>query len=182
MSDQEVPGRHSAPRVEGKRSDARDQLRRELEGMRSAETDSAGTGEGGSKVVRLPRRPRRVTDDADGRPHKTWRSEGDSLSDPPPTRPVLRSELQRETGWWPVDPGPPRPAAPTADPGDADHEATVFDLDVLRRKRAGGDAATVNIRPRRVDNSPGNRSDTDGDRGRSGGPESPPTDGPAGQR
>ncbi|MFI7190665.1 hypothetical protein ACIBQ0_13100 [Nocardia nova] len=134
MSDQEVPGSRSAPK---------------------------DTGAGAPKVVQLPRRPRRVAQDAAQPARKTWRSEGSRVNDPPPTRPVMRSELQRETGAWPVNPaaawrgpavGDSSPAADDACPGDQD--ASVVDLDELRRKRAGEAAPAAAIRriakPRRI--------------------------------
>lgn len=169
----------------GKRFDKLERLRRKLEGMKASESGSPGAGDGTSNVTRLPRRPRRVTEEAGERPHKTWRAEGGSVYDPAPTRPVLRSELQRETGWWPVDPGAARPLAPEDDPGSAEQEASVVDLDALRRKRAGDDAPAVGIRrmakPRRIGNSAGERSGTGGDHDgdRSDDPHSPQVDGPA---
>ncbi len=85
-----------------------------------------------AKLIRLPHRPRR----------RTWQPEGGTVFDPAPTRPVLRSELQSETGTWPVD------------PGAADHEGSVIDLGASRRKRAGNEAAGAGIRrlakPRRI--------------------------------
>lgn len=107
-----------------------------------------------AKLTRLPRRPRRLPEDPDGPPRKTWHASGDSPYEPAPTRPVLRSELQRETGWWPVDPGPARPTTPPQDPTQPARDATIFDLDALRRRRAGDTSPTVGIRriakPRRI--------------------------------
>jgi hypothetical protein len=161
-----------------------ERMRRKLEeGMKAVETP--GSGDGTSKVTRLPRRPRRVTEEAGERPHKTWRSEGGSVYDPAPTKPVLRSELQRETGWWPVRPGAVHRAVPEDDPGSAEPDENVVDLDALRRKRAGGDAPAVGIRrmvkPRRIGNSAGARSSTEGEPHsvRSGDPDPPRVDGPA---
>ncbi|WP_194814187.1 hypothetical protein [Nocardia sp. XZ_19_385] len=147
MSDKEVPG----PESGGKRFDALERLRGKLDGTKAAETGSPEAEDGRSKVIRLPRRPRRVTEETSEQPRKTWHSEGDSVYDPAPTRPVLRSELQRETGWWPVDPGATR--HPAAQPGGAEQDGSVVDLDALRRKRAA-DAPVAGIRrrakPRRI--------------------------------
>lgn len=154
------------------------------EGMKAVETP--GAGDGTSKVTRLPRRPRRVAEEAGERFHKTRRSDGGSVYDPAPTKPVLRSELQRETGWWPVDPGAARHPAPKDDPGSAEPDASVIDLDALRRKRAGEDAPAAGIRrmvkPRRVGKSASERAGTEGqpDSGRNGDPDQ--VDGPAGPR
>ncbi|MEU8901074.1 hypothetical protein [Nocardia sp. NPDC048505] len=138
MSDREEPGREAG---------ARDRLRDKLAEMKAAEA------EGGSKIIRLPRRPRRVGDEAPEHPAEPWRSEA---NDPAPTRPVLRSELQRETGWWPVDPGAaPYSAADRS--GDGEHEGSVVDLEALRRKRAGAPAGGGRrmAKPRRIKKDPG---------------------------
>ncbi len=100
--------------------------------------ETPGAGDGTSKVTRLPRRPRRVTEEAGGGPRRTWCAQGGSVFDPAPTKPVLRSELQRETGWWPVAPVTARHPAPENDPGSSGPDGNVVDLDTLRRKRAGG--------------------------------------------
>ncbi|MFI6996422.1 hypothetical protein [Nocardia sp. NPDC050175] len=116
----------------------------------ATETGRAEAGDGASKLIRLPHRPRRMTEDASERPRKTWRSEGGSHFDPAPTRPVTRSELQGETGAWPVDPA----RAPEHDPSGAEQDASVIDLAALRRKRASDDAPAAGIRrmgkPRRI--------------------------------
>ncbi|MEV6276279.1 hypothetical protein [Nocardia sp. NPDC051832] len=121
---------------------------KDLPGASGPEAD-----DGASKVIRLPRRPRRVTEETGERPRKTWHSEGGSVYDPAPTRPVLRSELQRETGWWPVDPGATRHPAAPHDPARTENDGSVVDLDALRRKRAG-EAPATGIRrmakPRRI--------------------------------
>ncbi|WP_431956704.1 hypothetical protein [Nocardia lijiangensis] len=155
-----------------------ERLRRRLEGMKSSETGSPEAGDGTSKVTRLPRRPRRVSE-ADDRPHQPWRSEG-SVYDPAPTRPVLRSELQLETGHWPVDPGVARHPAPEEASGNTEHHGNVVDLAALRRKRAGDDAPAAAIRrmprPRRIGPKTGEGSGTGGgdqDSGRSGDPDRP---------
>jgi hypothetical protein len=174
MSDREKP------EPGGNRFDAAERLRRTLEGMKAAETGSPEAGEGPSKLTRLPRRPRRMTEEAGERPHKTWRSDGGPVYDPAPTSPVLRSELQRETGWWPVDPGAARHAAPDDDPDSAEQDASVIDLGALRRKRAGDNAPARGARrvprPRRIapraDEGSGADDDQDGD------PGSPQPDGP----
>ncbi|MGK8524919.1 hypothetical protein ACRS6B_26775 [Nocardia asteroides] len=131
------------------------------------EAETPGTGDETSKVIRLPRRPRRVAEEAGERPHKTWRSERGAVYDPAPTKPVLRSELQRETGWWPVDPGAALHPGPEGGPSGAEHEGSVVDLDALRRKRAGDQAPAAGIRrmakPRRIGKSAGERSGTEGD-------------------
>ncbi len=126
MSDQEAPEPQTAPT-----------------------TTEAGT----AKVIQLPRHPRRVTEDVGSPARKTWRSDGGSVYDPAPTRPVMRSELQRETGSWPVDRG----AAwqrPAAGPGSGDRDGSVVELDELRRIRSGDRAAAAGIRrvakPRRI--------------------------------
>ncbi len=182
-----MPGREPSPDPGRKRFDALERSRRKLEeGMKAAEPP--GADDGTAKVTRLPRRPRRVTEEAGERPHKTWRSERGSVYDPAPTKPVLRSELQRETGWWPVDPGAGRHRAPEDDSASAGPEGSVVDLDALRRKRAGGDTAAGGtrrmVKPRRIGSSAGERSgaefDHDSDRG--GDTDAPRLDGPADQR
>ncbi|MBF6099821.1 hypothetical protein IU510_17270 [Nocardia cyriacigeorgica] len=79
---------------------------------------------------------------AEPAPPKQWRPEYGTVYDPAPTRPVMRSELERETGSWPTAPAA---AWGTAAPADhlrsAEHGGSVVDLDELRRKRAGDDAA-----------------------------------------
>lgn len=122
-----------------------ERLRRKLEGLKAPESDRAEAGE--SKLIRLPHRPRRMTEEAAERPRKTWRSEGATF-DAPPTRPVTRSELQAETGAWPAD------AGPQDDRGGTEHDASIIDLGASRRKRAGRDAPAAGIRrvakPRRI--------------------------------
>lgn len=163
MSDGEEPGRESLPGPGGKRLDARERMRRKLEGIRAA-----ATGDGTSKVTRLPRRPRRVAEEGGERPHKTWHSDGGPVYDPAPTRPVLRSELERGTGWWQIDPGAAQHPAPEDSPDSDEHDASVVDLDALRRKRSGADAPAGRVprmpKPRRIRN-----------------PDSPPADGPTEQ-
>ncbi|MBH0779177.1 hypothetical protein [Nocardia bovistercoris] len=132
MSDREVPGRHNESSAD--RANARDKLRRQLEDMRSAEADPS-SGNRTPKVTRLPRRPRRVTDDLRGAPDP----QGGPVYDPAPTRPVSRSELQHETGRWPAGPTPKKP--PTAPP-----QGNVVDLDALRRRRGGDDPRPTKAR------------------------------------
>lgn len=184
MSEREVPGQESLPGPAGKRFDELERLRRkQAEGMKAVEIPA---GDGTSKVTRLPRRPRRVAEEADERLPKSWRSERGSVYDPAPTKPVLRSELQRETGWWPVDPGAARHAAPEDDPGSAAPAGSVVDLDALRRKRAADEVPAAGIRrlnkPRRIGKGAGERLGTEGEphSGRSGESDSPRVDGPAG--
>ncbi|MBF6331121.1 hypothetical protein [Nocardia transvalensis] len=145
MSDVPGPG--------GDRFDAVERLRRTPDGVRADETGRSEAGDGASKLVRLPHRPRRMTEDAGERRRKTWRSEGGSVFDPAPTRPVLRSELQCETGAWPVDLGPAWQHVPDEEPGGAEHGGSVIDLGAWR-KRAGDAAPAVGIRrmakPRRI--------------------------------
>ncbi|WP_280234216.1 hypothetical protein [Nocardia cyriacigeorgica] len=92
---------------------------------------------------------------------KTWRSEGGTVHDPAPTRPVLRSELQLETGAWPVAPAATwSPTAATA-PNSADQDGSVVDdLAESRRKRTGDDTPAVGIhhlpKPRRIGEPSGN--------------------------
>ncbi|MRH88069.1 hypothetical protein GFY24_11550 [Nocardia sp. SYP-A9097] len=171
MSDQELP------ETGGNTFDAVERLRRKLEALKAAETTSPEAGPGNSKLIRLPRRPRRMTDQPSAHPHQPWRSEGTHLHDPEPTRPVLRSELQRETGWWPLDPSQTPPPAPGDNPRDPEHDSTVIDLAALRRKRAGDDAPAASIKrmakPRRI--SPATEPNTDG--GQNGYPDSQRPDG-----
>ncbi|MEU2176912.1 MULTISPECIES: hypothetical protein [Nocardia] len=145
------------------------------EGMKAVEIP--GAGDDTSKVTRLPRRPRRVAEEAGERLHKTWRSEGRSLYDPAPTKPVLRSELQRETGWWPVDPGAARHPASKEDLGSAEPDGSVIDLEALRRKRAGDDAPAGGrrrmVKPRRIGKSAGEGTEDKPDSGCNGDPDSP---------
>ncbi|WP_157554585.1 hypothetical protein [Nocardia crassostreae] len=147
---------------------------RSWEGLKAAET-----GDGASKVTRLPRRPRRMTEEPGERPHKTWRSEGPAVYDPAPTRPVQRSELQRETGWWPVDPGRAQHPAPEPDTGRAEHDGNVVDFGAARRKRTGDDAPAPGIRriarPRRISSNSGEGPENTG---RRDDPHSPPPGGP----
>ncbi|MEV0248735.1 hypothetical protein AB0H76_19190 [Nocardia sp. NPDC050712] len=153
MSDREEPGREAAPEQGGKRIDARERLRKRLEGMLPPEFGTPDADEEASKVIRLPRRPRRVGDEAAEHPDP-WHPDGSSVYDPAPTRPVLRSELQRETGWWPVDPGAIRHPAAPFDPDGGEHDGSVVDLDALRRQRAEGDNSVRGrrrmARPRRI--------------------------------
>ncbi|WP_040859464.1 hypothetical protein [Nocardia niigatensis] len=156
-----------------------ERLRRQLEALKAAEKRTAEPGDD-SKITRLPRRPRRKNEEAVERPQQPWRPAGGSVYDPAPTRPVLRSELQRETGWWPVDPGP-GPHAPASDPGTGEHDGSVIDLGAMRRKRAGDDAPVAGIRPvarpRRIGPAAGEGSAGTQDSG--GDPDVPPPDGPA---
>ncbi|WP_369637088.1 hypothetical protein [Nocardia sp. JMUB6875] len=148
MSDREVPGSGGLPGPGGNRSDAVERLRKKLESLRAAETPAPEAGDGGSNLTRLPpRRPRRMTEEVSERPRNVWRPDGSSIYDPDPTRPVLRSELQRETGWFPIDPGATRHPAPERDPNRADTDANVIDLAALRAKRAGEGAPPRGIRP-----------------------------------
>ncbi|WP_146251240.1 hypothetical protein [Nocardia tenerifensis] len=147
MSDLQGPGDN--------RFDAVERLRRNPEGRKAADTGSCEAGNATSKLIRLPHRPRRMTDSAGDRPRKTWQPEGPSAFDPAPTRPVMRSELQRETGAWPVAFAPGW--QPTSDDAAdrAEHDGSVIDFNALRRKRAGGEAPASGIRrvakPRRID-------------------------------
>lgn len=153
-----------------------ERLRRKLEALKAAEAEAPETGEENSKLIRLPRRPRRMTEEASERPHQYWRPDGGSIYDPEPTRPVLRSELQRETGWWPVDQGPARHPSPEHDPDSTD-DASVIDL-AARRKRAAEDAPAPGTRrmpkPRRITPSPAEGSDTDQHHPDSPHPDEPP--------
>ncbi|MFF0498228.1 hypothetical protein ACFYU5_17600 [Nocardia aobensis] len=109
----------------------------------------------------------------------------------------MRSELQRETGSWPVDSstawhGPAvadtGPAVADDGPasvhaGSADQDASVVDLDELRRKRAGERAPAAGIRriakPRRIGKGPGDRSGAESGDGNPD--EAPSTDGYTGR-
>ncbi|GAJ79187.1 hypothetical protein NBRGN_004_00500 [Nocardia brasiliensis NBRC 14402] len=146
MSDRDEPERGSPPGPGEDRLDAVERVRRKLEGLRAAETDQPDASDGESKLIRLPHRPRRMKHDAGAPPRKPWQAPG-TVFDPAPTRPVMRSELQRETGEWPVDADP-------AEDGVGEQDASVVDLAALRRKRAA-DAPAAGIRrvakPRRVD-------------------------------
>ncbi|WP_413465529.1 hypothetical protein, partial [Nocardia seriolae] len=173
-------------------SDAVEALRRKLEDLRVGTATPADTPESGdspANLTRLPRRPRRMTEQPAQPPRKTppprrtWHPDNASVYDPAPTRPVLRSELQRETGWWPVDPGATRhPSAPQ--PTDAEQDASVIDLDALRRKRTGADTPASPPRriakPRRIgpntaaDPSTAEQSRTDDDAPGSPRPDEPP--------
>lgn len=126
MSDREIPQWHAVPRPR--------------------------TVDRSSKVVQLPKRPRRVEDEADPQPRKTWRSERGNVYDPPPTRPVMRSELQAETGAWQAE-----PTAWQSDVSAAacrpERDGSVVDLDELRRKRADhtpGAGMRRAVKPRRI--------------------------------
>lgn len=183
MSDREVPGRGSDPEPGGTRFDAVERLRRKLEGTKAPETGSPEAGDGTSKVTRLPRRPRRISE-AGERTHQPWRSEGGSVYDPAPTRPVLRSELQLDTGLWPVDPDAAKRPAPEDDPGAGEHHGSVIDFFAARRKRAGDGAPAAGIRrvarPRRIENTTAEGSGADDDQAssRSDDRDPPQTDGP----
>ncbi|MEV6560325.1 hypothetical protein AB0M22_31720 [Nocardia sp. NPDC051756] len=159
MSDAIVPGSG------GNRFDAVERLRRRLEGLKAAEAGSPEADQSAAKLTRLPRSPRRMTEEPGERPRKTWRTEGDAIHEAPPTRPVLRSELQRDTGWWTADPGQ------VPDPDSGEQDGSVIDLGAVRRKRARDDAPAAGIRrrarPRRIGPS------TD-----SGDSDSPQPDGP----
>ncbi|WP_405497651.1 hypothetical protein [Nocardia sp. NBC_00511] len=154
MSDREQPGRGSLPGPGENRFDAVERLRRKLESLRAAENGTAEAEDSGSNLTRLPRRPRRATVQPGEHPASVWRPDGSSIYDPEPTRPVLRSELQRETGWFPVDPGRVQHPAAQPDPNTPESDASVIDLDALRRRRAGDDSPTGGIRriakPRRI--------------------------------
>ncbi|MFC9895721.1 hypothetical protein ACFVMC_18710 [Nocardia sp. NPDC127579] len=96
-----------------------------------------GGNEPDRKVIRLPRRPRRVTEDTAPQPRKTWRTDTGSSFDPAPTRPVSRSELQGETGWWRAETGADSPP---------ETDGTVVDLDTLRRRRAAENGSIARVR------------------------------------
>ncbi|MFF2551200.1 hypothetical protein ACFVUS_09365 [Nocardia sp. NPDC058058] len=155
-----------------------ERLRRKLESLKAAETPAPDAEDDASGVTRLPRRPRRMTEEPGARPDQIWRPDGGTIYDPAPTRPVLRSELQRETGWWPVDPGRMPQPAPQDDANAAGPDANIIDLDALRRKRAG-DAPAAGIRrvarPRRIGQSTGEPTGVDREQpGRDGDPDTPP--------
>ncbi len=191
MSDQEVPGGGSSPGHGGHRFDAVERLRKKLEAMKAAEAGSPGTGErppqatrlprrprrmseetaeepaedDTSTVTRLPRRPRRMSEEASEHSQKTWRSEGDSVFDAaPPTRPVLRAELQQETGTWHI--GPAWYSGPDADSPAVEQEGSVLDFGAARRKKAGDEAHGVGLRrvakPRRIGKGSDEGPDTEG--------------------
>ncbi|MBF6133336.1 hypothetical protein IU501_10030 [Nocardia otitidiscaviarum] len=183
MSDREVPGRGRPSEPGEPGFDAVEHLRRKLEGMKAAE---AGASEAG-KPIRLPRRPRRTSEEPGERARKTWRSEGSgSVYDPAPTRPVLRSELQRETGWWQA--GPDSAWLPTVqpDPAGAEQDGSVIDFGAARRKRAGADGPARGGRrmakPRRIGSAAGSGSDGDQDDGRPDDTDSPEPNGPGPRR
>ncbi len=120
------------------------------------------------KVVPLPRRPRRVAEPA---PPKQWRPEYGTAYDPAPTRPVMRSELERETGSWPVSAATTWGTTTSAD-SHGNRDGSVVDLDERRKRTGDADPAVGNRRlpkPRRI----GERSD--GDRDRDDSADSPPT-------
>lgn len=102
----------------------------------------------------LPGRPRRVTGRVAKRPRKTWQSEGGGAFDPAPTRPVLRAELQGETGAWPIQPGGNWRSAPEDGSDRAEHSGNVVDLSASIRKRAAEGAPAAGVRrvakPRRI--------------------------------
>ncbi|MFC8527253.1 hypothetical protein [Nocardia sp. NPDC057227] len=133
MSDDEAPG-------SGGRRSMRDQLRRKLDGIKPARDD-----DGSSNVVRLPRRPRRVPDEPGGQHPKPWRPENSRAGDPPPTRPVTRSELQAETGAWP-------PAPPAPEPGEGERDAQIVEFGARQRRRPN---APRIARPRRIERRDG---------------------------
>jgi hypothetical protein len=87
----------------------------------------------------------------------------------------MRSELERETGSWPVSAATTWGTA-SAEAHSSGQDGSVVDLDKLRRKRAGDDAATGRRlpRPRRV-------GDSGSDRSRDDGPDSPPAETRAGR-
>ncbi|WP_067651994.1 hypothetical protein [Nocardia harenae] len=128
MSDDEEPDT-------GRRG-MRDQLRRRLDGIKPARDD-----DGSSNVVRLPRRPRRVPEEPGGQHPRPWRQENSRPGDPPPTRPVTRSELQAETGAW-------SPAPPAAEPGEGERDAQIVEFGARRRRRPN---APRMARPRRIE-------------------------------
>ncbi|PFX00577.1 hypothetical protein CJ469_04399 [Nocardia farcinica] len=157
MTDREAPG----PPEAGKRT-VRDQLRRKLDELKPARNDPARGAEEPSTVVRLPRQPRRVVEEPAGRRDKPWRD--NAPGDPPPTRPVLRSELQAETGAWQAEADGPVGSAP--EPGAAERGGELVELHAWQRKRASGKPpAPRRIRPRRIDRNAGDRggADRDGD-------------------
>ncbi|WP_282776657.1 MULTISPECIES: hypothetical protein [unclassified Nocardia] len=169
MSDRDVPGRGGPSEPGEPGFDAVEHLRRKLEGMKAAESGASGAGASeAGKPVRLPRRPRRMSEEPGEQPRKTWRSEGGgSVYDPAPTRPVLRSELQRETGWWQAGPGSAWLPTVRPDAADAEQDASVIDFGAARRKRDGAEGRARGGRrmakPRRIGSDAG--SSTDGDQG-----------------
>lgn len=88
----------------------------------------------------------------------------------------MRSELERETGSWPVGAATTWGTTTSADSHGADHDGSVVDLDELRRKRAGDDAAAGRRlpKPRRI-------GDGGSDRRRDDGSDSPPAETRAGR-
>lgn len=104
------------------------------------------------------------------RPRRTWDPEAQSAYDPAPTRPVLRSELEQETGWFPEDRGrahhpPPEPDADRAlprhtaaddEPARPERDAGVVDLAAMRQNRANGPRRAP--RPRRINSGSGEGS------------------------
>ncbi|MEC3958818.1 hypothetical protein VMT65_37685 [Nocardia sp. CDC153] len=140
-----------------------ERLRRKLESLRAADNKPAPAGDG-TNLTRMPRRPRRMTEEVGGPPDQPWRHDGGSRYDPAPTRPVTRSELQRETGWWPADPGATPQSGPEAAPEPG---GSVIDFGAARARRVGGEAPAAGIRrvarPRRINSdtveSPGVGSD-----------------------
>ncbi|MVU82500.1 hypothetical protein GPX89_35380 [Nocardia sp. ET3-3] len=173
MSEREEPGWGSLPGRGGDRFDAVERLRRKLEELKKAEAGSAEGGDAGTNLTRMPRRPRRMSEESGKQPDRPWQPLGGSVYDPAPTRPVLRSELQRETGWWPVDPnaaGHPEPQHDSAGPAQ---DASVIDLGAVRRQRSGDSSPATGgmrpvARPRRI-GSTGEKSEHEA--GRDGTPE-----------
>ncbi|MFE3446596.1 hypothetical protein ACFXNW_26515 [Nocardia sp. NPDC059180] len=98
------------------------------------------------------------------------------MYDPTPTRPVLRSELQGETGAWPVDPAAAWSPTAAVDPANADQDGSVVDLAEMRRKRTGDDDPAVGNRrlpkPRRI--GEGSSGDGEDDRNQDDCSDSPP--------
>ncbi|TLF75319.1 hypothetical protein [Nocardia cyriacigeorgica] len=113
---------------------------------------------------------------AEPTPAKQWRPEYGTVYDPAPTRPVMRSELERETGSWPVGAATTWGTTTSADSHGTDRDGSVVDLDELRRKRAGDDAAAGRRlpKPRRI-------GDGGSDRSRDDGSDSPPAETRAGR-
>ncbi|WP_306361512.1 hypothetical protein [Nocardia sp. CC227C] len=188
MSDREVPGRGRPSEPGEPGFDAVEHLRRKLEGMKAAESGASGSGASeAGKPVRLPRRPRRMSEESGERPRKTWRSEGGgSVYDPAPTRPVLRSELQRETGWWQAGPGSAWLPTVQPDPAGAEQDGSVIDFGAARRKRADAEGQARGGRrmakPRRVGSDAGAGSNDDQFEDRPGDTDSPEPDGPGPRR
>ncbi|MFF0488171.1 hypothetical protein ACFYTQ_04030 [Nocardia sp. NPDC004068] len=141
------------PRPGGTNFDAVERMDRQPEDSRTAETGRAEAETRASKVIRLPHRPRRTTEDTPDRRRKPRQPEGGAVYDPAPTRPVMRSELQ-ETGAWPVDLRPAWQHTPVDVPDDAERDGSVIDLGASRRKRASAEAPGAGIRrvakPRRI--------------------------------